>query len=319
MTAILLVAGGFALVAVCATLAPFYFGRGGRLAAAATIDDPDRLAAMKAAIVSRYVQEEASYKRGEISTRQWERRSSYLRHRWLDVARRLDFIASNRMAPVILAMLMAGSTWFGGLTDSAQAAVAVEIGPRHAIMLRGGVDQLWGHYVFTVNNPGDKASEFASPVMLPAGAIDVRPQEGISQDEVVVGEGGALSIKKIVEPGVHLLSFGFILPSKAGQAEVDFAVPYPVAELQVLVQKNAALTVSGNGLVSRQERVWNLSSPLEAGSRFAFSVAGIVEGRQRLWILGSTVAAILCGLAAAFAIRTSRREGGASDEEVLGV
>ncbi len=318
MTEILIVAGVFALLAIAATLVPFFMGRGGLLAAAGTVNDPKRLAAMKEAIVVRYVKEEASFERGDLSRREWERRSAWLRHRYLDVARRLDFLAKAGSASLV-AILSFIAFHVLPLPSGYAASSMVTIGPRHAIMLRDGVDQVWGHYVFTLHNSGKVAEEIVSPVMVPEGAVDIRPQEGITQEEVVVGEGGVLSIKKMVEPGVHLLSFGFVVSASKGHALLSFKVPYLLEELQVLSGRSSRLSVRGIGLSLRQERVWAIDTSLQPGSTFAFQVDGVVEGRQRLWILGATAGAVLAGMAGALALWTAKNERGKRDEEVLGV
>lgn len=308
MTAIMIVSGLFALAALVATVLPFFVGRGGFLAAAGTINDPARLESMKAAIVARYVKEELVFGNGDLSRREWARRQEYLRHRYIDVARRLDFlkragkgsgsgsVVSSSMTLLIAFALLAASQ----VVTVREVQAATFMGQRHAIMLRGGVDQVWGHYVFTLQNDGKVAEEFTTPVMLPSGAIDVRPQEGVTPEEVVIGDGGQVAIRQKVEPGVHLVSFGFIVGSKAGNTKIEFVTPYPVQDLQLLTAKGSGLKARGPGLVARRGSespgVWEISAPLGVGETLAFEVDGVAEGRQRLWIMGISVASLLIGL-----------------------
>ena len=178
MTAIMIVSGLFALGALAVTILPFFTGRGGFLAAAGTINDPIRLEAMKVAIVARYVKEEVTFAEGDLSKREWTRRQEYLRHRYIDLVRRLDFLRRVGSSSTAKSLIIALA--FGGLDQlllPQTASAAVVIGQRHAIMLRGGVDQIWGHYVFTLQNDSKVTGEFTTPVMLPTGAIDLRPQE----------------------------------------------------------------------------------------------------------------------------------------------
>ena len=325
MTAIMIVSVLFALGALAATISPFFFGRGGFLAAAGTINNLERLESMKAAIVGRYVKEEIVFDNGDLSRRDWARRQEYLRHRYIDVARRLDFLQRVRRGGSTLSMLLgislAGMSQIFFPVGTAQAATV--IGQRHAIMLRGGVDQLWGHYVFTLQNDGKVAEELTTPIMLPTGAIDIRPQDGLLPDEVVVGEGGKVAIRKKVEPGVHLVSFGFIVGAKAGRSRLEFMAPYQVQELQVLTAKGSGLDLQGaQRLVSRGgERgsgVWGITAPLALGDALVFEVAGVAEGRQRLWIIGLSMASLLFGLGGGLAWwgRPKRKEEFLNEESL---
>lgn len=325
MTAIFIVAGLFALAGITLVVLPFFTGRGGFLAAAGTINDPVRLEAMRRAIVARIVREEASHARGELSDTEWSRRLEYLRHRYIDVARRLDFL--KRSAGGGVAIVAAMTLAFSGLAgETARAASAAKkeplrIGDRHAIMLRGGVDQVWGHYVFTLQNDGKAPAEIMTPVMLPAGAVDVTPQEGISPEEVVVGADGKVALRKTVPPGTHLLSFGFVVPAKTGVAPVEFVAPYAIPEMQVLTQRSGSLVVSGDRLSVSRPGIWSLDvgpGGLAEGEKMLFQVAGVPEGRQRLWILGLSAAALLTGLGGGLALwsRPKTKEDSRDEDDV---
>ena len=324
MTAIMIVSGLFALGALAVTILPFFTGRGGFLAAAGTINDPIRLEAMKVAIVARYVKEEVTFAEGDLSKREWTRRQEYLRHRYIDLVRRLDFLRRVGSSSTAKSLIIALA--FGGLDQlllPQTASAAVVIGQRHAIMLRGGVDQIWGHYVFTLQNDSKVTGEFTTPVMLPTGAIDIRPQEGLTPEEVVISDDGRVALRKKVDPGVHMVSFGFIVESKSGNSHLEFEAPYPVQELQILVPKNTGIEVSGAGLNphrnGQQPGVWSIAAPLAPADRLVFDVSGVAEGRQRLWIMGLSVAALLVGLGAGLAwwSRPKRKEE-VFDEEALG-
>ncbi|NDE13794.1 hypothetical protein EBZ80_02585 [bacterium] len=336
MTSIIIVAGIFALAGISTVILPFFRGRGGFLAAAGTIDDPARLEAMKSAIVSRIVKEESAHANGDLSQLEWSRREAYLRRRYIDVARRLDFVrrslpGSSAVKSLLLGFLVPAALVPGAmmvpspLAGEGTGLAATTIGDRHAIMLRGGVDQVWGHYVFTLQNDGKVAAGISTPVMLPAGAIDVRPQEGLDPEDVVVGpggqgsDGGQVSIRKTVEPGVHLVSFGFVVPARTGHASIAFDAPYKIGELQVLTQRASGMAVSGERLVARRPAIWALEGGMEPGQRLVLDVDGVPEGRQRLWVMGFSVAALLTGLGGGLAwwSRPKRKEE-SLDEDTLG-
>ena len=84
------------LLAVLAVVLPFFWGPGGILAAAATEDDPKVLEDAKLLIARRWSKDEAAFLRQEISSREWEMRKELLTNRFLDTARRLDFIRGEK-------------------------------------------------------------------------------------------------------------------------------------------------------------------------------------------------------------------------------
>ena len=87
---------------VCALLTPFFFGSGGFLAAGASINSPDRLERVKAAVLKRFLEDEAAHAKGDLSKLEWQKRRDFLAHRYVDAARRLDFLqhvqSANRAA-----------------------------------------------------------------------------------------------------------------------------------------------------------------------------------------------------------------------------
>lgn len=80
------------IVSVLIVLSPFFWGTGGILAEAATQDDPIQLEKGKLAIAKRWVKDELLFASGELSSREWDMRKELLTNRFIDMARRLDFI-----------------------------------------------------------------------------------------------------------------------------------------------------------------------------------------------------------------------------------
>ena len=83
------------LVVIIFVLSPFFMGKGGKLASAAAINDPEKLKGLKQAILKRYLQEEHAAKEGDLSEAQWHNRSKLLKNRYLDVSKRLDFLTGG--------------------------------------------------------------------------------------------------------------------------------------------------------------------------------------------------------------------------------
>ncbi|MBM4252866.1 MAG: hypothetical protein FJ146_12915 [Deltaproteobacteria bacterium] len=88
---------GILLLAVL--MAPFWFGPGGLLQAGSSINSPSELQALKDALLKRYVEDERAFKAGHLSANSWEQRQSFLTNRYIDAARRLDFLQHTESRP----------------------------------------------------------------------------------------------------------------------------------------------------------------------------------------------------------------------------
>lgn len=86
------------ILLVLAVLAPFFTGDGGLLAASSSVNSPSQLEATKAAVLKRYLEDEAAHKRGDLSQLGWEKRKEFLVHRYIDAARRLDYLLHLKAA-----------------------------------------------------------------------------------------------------------------------------------------------------------------------------------------------------------------------------
>ncbi len=73
-------------------LSPFWVGAGGSLQAASTESSPERLQQVKSALLRRYLVEEKAAAAGQLTTREWQARQQFLTNRYLDAARRLDYV-----------------------------------------------------------------------------------------------------------------------------------------------------------------------------------------------------------------------------------
>ncbi len=73
-------------------LSPFIFAKGGHLQAAASINSPERLEAIKLSILKRFIEDERAFTEKRLTKMAWDQRKSYLTNRYIDAARRLDFL-----------------------------------------------------------------------------------------------------------------------------------------------------------------------------------------------------------------------------------
>lgn len=82
------------LLVIAMVLSPFVVGAGGQLQTAASINSPERLEAIKTAILQRYLEDENAYLEKRIHKLAWDQRKAYLTNRYIDAARRLDYLQS---------------------------------------------------------------------------------------------------------------------------------------------------------------------------------------------------------------------------------
>ncbi len=83
------------LILIFAVVTPFFWGQGDLLQAASSENSRERLTAMKQAILKRYVEDEAAFEKKLLSKRIWEQRRQFLANRYVDAARRLDYVKAG--------------------------------------------------------------------------------------------------------------------------------------------------------------------------------------------------------------------------------
>ena len=83
---------GITVVVCLIILCPFFIGKGGRLQAAASVNSKDLLKSEKEALIKRFVEDEALYLEKKMMAHNWQKRRQYLVNRYIDAAKRLDFL-----------------------------------------------------------------------------------------------------------------------------------------------------------------------------------------------------------------------------------
>lgn len=80
------------ILTVLFVLLPLLLGKGGQLASASSLNSPERLQAVKDALIKRYIEDEKAYENKAIPKIVWEQRKQFLSNRYIDAARRLDYL-----------------------------------------------------------------------------------------------------------------------------------------------------------------------------------------------------------------------------------
>lgn len=212
------------------------------------------------------------------------------------------------------------------LLDAATAFADVRVSARHLIILREGLDSIWGSYVFAVVNDGQSPAAFKTGVVLPKETADWAPQEGIEPENVKLADGGGgLVVEKEFPPGTHVITIGFKVPASLGRAEMTLRPLTTIEELTVLKPRASKISIEASWL--KPVDASNSPDPeydalladgaLEAGSEKVIALVGLPEGRARYWFLGGGVAFLLLVGATILAIKTRPRLSGDGAEAVL--
>ncbi len=83
-----------ALALLALIVLPFFLGGEAQLVACAAINDHAKLTALREEIIKRYLADEGARQAGQISAGTWNKRRIFLTNRYVDVCRRLDYLAA---------------------------------------------------------------------------------------------------------------------------------------------------------------------------------------------------------------------------------
>ena len=83
-----------ALLVLGMIVLPFFVGGETQLVACAAINDHDKLSIWREEIIKRYLADEDAWQAGQLSAGAWHKRRIFLTNRYVDVCRRLDYLAT---------------------------------------------------------------------------------------------------------------------------------------------------------------------------------------------------------------------------------
>jgi len=190
----------------------------------------------------------------------------------------------------------------------------VQLMPRQMMILREGLDAVYGQVMFVVRNNASIPLPGQFRVLMPKETSDFTPREGLEPSEVALasensdGNQGTqtsgfrgLVVDKVFGPGVSMMSIGFKVDAKLGAAQLSLSHPQGVKELNVLVLKNGPLRASSDLLLKAsamdvedpQYDSLELKKPLEPKEILTIQVEGVPEGRMRYWWTGGIAAGVL--------------------------
>lgn len=183
------------------------------------------------------------------------------------------------------------------MTSSVDAAVVLM--PKQLLVIKPGLDTVAGTWVAAVKNDGDADATLSFPVLLPIDARDFSPVEGLTADQIRLGDSG-LMVERSFPAGVTVVSLGFLVPARSGRASLRLRSSIDVGELTVMTPRgmldvqSAGLTEAGADVQDMQRySVWSSNQMMLANQTIDIDVSGVPEGRTKLWMIGGMFGAIL--------------------------
>ncbi len=176
------------------------------------------------------------------------------------------------------------------------------VAPRELLVVKSGLDQVFGTSVVAVIYRGKDPIEFSFPLNLPRETVDFQASEGLEAKDILLTPEGIV-VKKVFSPGVQVVSVSFALPANNGSSRLTLVPQRDLPEL-ILMTPRGLLEVTSPHMVSqgfdKQDnqvyQVYGNSTPLVKGQPTVLELKDIPQGRSNLWRLGLGFAVILgCG------------------------
>lgn len=195
--------------------------------------------------------------------------------------------------------------------NCASSVSAVSLSKKHLIILRAGIDSVWGDYIFSVHNSHQESQTARIPLFLPVETVDFRAIEGITATDLVLDTDGGVILQKDFSPGVNIVNVGFKVAADSGKATMTFIPEQELKSLNVLFEGDI-LTVSSDSLVETElpeisgadYQALQIASVLSASEKLLIKVDGIPVGRQTMHLFAMIFIIALISFGVVLGIKT---------------
>ena len=201
----------------------------------------------------------------------------------------------------IFGMILAGTYSDTALSQdvSGSQTDAVKVSPRELLILKPGIEKIFGQWVADVFNSTSKPALFEFEPHLPKGVTDFQPVDGVDAKSLKLGADGVV-ISRVFNPGSNVVSLSFSMPASRHNHDLEIVAERDLTQMLVIVP-SGFLSLTSDQLSFQNIQpsdgenfaVYQLVAPISKGSLLKFSVSGIPESRGRLWYVGAVFAAIL--------------------------
>lgn len=212
---------------------------------------------------------------------------------------------------------MRGSFIFASLLSVLASPVAAEIAlsKKHLIILRAGLDSVWGDYIFSVQNTQQESQRADIALFLPRETVDFKAVEGVTAADLRVdARHGTVTMQKEFPAGVTLVNVAFKVTAQDGAAVLNWTATQTLASVNVMYEHEVIEVTSDRLELTHLPRIADVhyralhtTQALKAEDSLRVQVRGIPQGRARLHLFAVVFAVILLISTVYLAIRTRPR------------
>ncbi len=193
----------------------------------------------------------------------------------------------------------------------------VALSEKHLIILRAGLDSVWGDYIFSVQNNQQEAQQAEVTLFLPRETVDFKAIEGVAAADLRVDpQHGTVKMQKEFPHGATLVNIGFKVAAQGGNTTLHWVATRTLASLNIMYEHDI-IDVSSDKLVATHlpriadvhYRALHTPQALAKGDGLRVQVRGVPQGRAQLHLFAVVFAATLLISAAYLSIKTRPRVG----------
>ena len=185
------------------------------------------------------------------------------------------------------------------LTIPPKGMSEVKLGGRHVYILHGGIDVVWGTYLFLVTNSSDSPIKASLNLTLPQETIDFQGHSGIQKDDLELGPDGGLTLSKEFQKGENLISLGFKVPAWNGEAILNFQAKSPIKQLALFTKKKT-LGMSAPGFTVATDVSFGggkfdslTIDDLASEKTYTVTITGLAKGRSHYTYAGLIIVSLM--------------------------
>lgn len=194
-----------------------------------------------------------------------------------------------------------------------QAEIALS--EKHLIILRAGLDSIWGDYIFSVQNSQSELQQAEVALFLPRETIDFKAVEGVTAADMRVdAQHGVVTMQKEFPHGSTLVNVAFKVMAEDGTATLNWHARHSLASLNIMYEHDIIEVFADKLETTELPRIADvhyraLHTPqaLSKGDNLQIQVRGIPQGRTQLHLFAVVFTVILLASAVYLSIRTRPR------------
>ena len=219
---------------------------------------------------------------------------------------------------ILLPLTMRPSFILTALLLALPAQAEIALSEKHLIILRAGIDSVWGDYIFSVQNNQSEPQQAEVALFLPHEATDFKAVEGVTDDDMRIdAQHSTVMLHKEFPHGTTLVNVAFKVTAHAGKARLSWQARQPIASLNVMYEHDVIEVFSEQlegthlpRIADVHYRALHTPQGLAKGDSLQVQVQGIPQGRGQLHLFAVVFAVLLLILSVYGGIRTRPRGEG---------